>query len=186
MRHQKRVKKVGVNSGHRRALMRNLCNDLFRHKRIVTTVAKAKAARTQAERLLSFAKRGDLTARRLLISRLGKQHLLSNYRHTTDKKEQQRTVIGELVDEIGPKLRALDEARKEKNPVYTGGGYTRILKLGRRKGDGAELAVLEIVGYEKEIVERRTKAIEEREAKQKRRMSLAERIKAKKEELQKK
>lgn len=182
MRHQKRVKKLGVTKDHRRALIRNLCNELFEHKRIVTTVAKAKAARMQAERLLSFAKRGDLAARRILISRLGKRRFEQG---TVDGKKFY-SVVQELVEQIGPKLKVMDEERKTKNPNYTGGGYTRVMRLGQRKGDGAELAVLELVGYEKDLADRQTAAIEEKENRQKRRMTLAERIKAKKEEIQSK
>ncbi len=182
MRHQKRVKKLGVNQDHRRALIKNLCNELFEHKRIVTTVAKAKAARMHAERLLSFAKKGDLSARRILISRLGKRRLT----HGGAEGKKYYSVIQELVEQIGPKLKVMDEERKSKNPNYTGGGYTRVMRLGQRKGDGAELAVLEIVGYEKDILSQQSAAIEEKETREKRRMTLAERIKAKKDEMQSK
>jgi large subunit ribosomal protein L17 len=180
MRHGKKVAKLGRTASHRKALLRNLCNELFRHKRIVTTLAKAKAARIEAERLLTFAKQGDLAARRLLLSRLGKQQL---QKAEDGEKVKFRSVIHELVDEIGPKLKGLDDERKAKNPNYTGGGYTRVLKLGNRRGDAAPMAVLEIVGYETQQIEKREKAKEEREVREKRKMTLAERIKAKKEEM---
>ena len=89
---------------------------LFRHERITTTTAKAKELRPYAERLISLAKRGDLHARRLAARRVA-----------------DREVLGKLFDEIGP--------RYEGRP----GGYTRILKLGNRKGDAADMALIELV-----------------------------------------
>lgn len=180
MRHGKKVAKLGRTTSHRKALLRNLCNELFRHKRIITTLAKAKAARGEAEKLLTFAKKGDLAARRLLLSRLGKQRLT---KPEDGEKTKFRSIVHELVEEIGPKLKGLDDERKTKNPQYSGGGYTRVLKLGNRRGDAAPMAVLEIVGYESLHIEKREKAKEERDAREKRKMTLAERIKAKKEEM---
>ena len=89
---------------------------LFRHERITTTTAKAKELRPFAERLISLAKRGDLHARRLAARRIA-----------------DREVLGQLFDDIGP--------RYEGRP----GGYTRILKLGNRKGDAADMALIELV-----------------------------------------
>ncbi len=89
---------------------------LFRHERITTTTAKAKELRPYAERLISLAKRGDLHARRQAARRVA-----------------DREVLGKLFDEIGP--------RYEGRP----GGYTRILKLGNRKGDAADMALIELV-----------------------------------------
>lgn len=97
------------------ALLRNLATSLFLHERIQTTEAKAKELRPFAERLISLAKRGDLHSRRLAG------------RHIAD-----RDALQKLFDQIGPRFR-------ERN-----GGYTRILKLGARKGDGAELALIEL------------------------------------------
>ncbi len=116
MRHRKAGRKLGRSSGHRKALYRNLITELFRHERIKTTVAKAKAIRPLAEKLITLGKRGDLHARRLAAARLNDP-----------------LVVKKLFDELAP--------RYENRP----GGYTRILKLGRRQGDGAEMAIIELV-----------------------------------------
>ena len=96
--------------------MRNLATSLFRHERVETTTAKAKELRPFAERLITLARRGDLHARRLAGRRI-----------------QDRTVLGKLFDDIGPRF--------QERP----GGYTRILKLGHRRGDAAEMALIELV-----------------------------------------
>jgi len=98
--------------------MRNLATSLFKHGRIETTQAKAKELRPYAERLITLAKRGDLHARRLAARRI-----------------QDRTVLSRLFDEIGPQF------------ADRPGGYTRILKLGARRGDAAEMAMIELVGH---------------------------------------
>ncbi len=116
MRHRVAKKKLGRSVGHRRALYRSLLTALFRHKRIETTLAKAKAVQPLAEKLITIARRGDLHSRRLIAAYLW------------DKK-----VATELFREIAPKYKDRP------------GGYTRILKLGFRQGDGAEMAVLELV-----------------------------------------
>ena len=116
MRHRKAGRKLGRSSGHRKALYRNLIIELFRHERIKTTEAKAKAIRPLAEKLITLGKRGDLHARRLAAARLNDPF-----------------AVKKLFDELAP--------RYEDRP----GGYTRILKLGRRQGDGAEMAIIELV-----------------------------------------
>jgi large subunit ribosomal protein L17 len=117
MRHQVSGRKLGRAPSHRRMLYRNLVTALFKHERIQTTVPKAKEARSVAERLITCAKRGDLSARRRAARRL------------TDPQ-----VLKKLFEEIAP--------RYAERP----GGYTRILRLsGMRKGDGAEIAILELV-----------------------------------------
>jgi len=116
MRHGDRVKKLGRTKEHRRALLKNLCRSLFIFEKIKTTLPKAKAARQMAERLIEHAKRNDLAARRRI------------YRYIPDHK-----LVKIVCDEIGPKF--ADRA----------GGYTRIYRLGPRLGDGAEMAILELV-----------------------------------------
>lgn len=114
MRHKNRRGKLGVKSQHRIALLRNLTRSLVLHKRIETTVVKAKQASAFSEKLIEIGKRGDLHARRLLISKLG-------CADTADA----------LIKVIAPQFKD----RK--------GGYTRVLKLSNRPGDGAQKAILE-------------------------------------------
>jgi large subunit ribosomal protein L17 len=116
MRHRKKGRKLSRTASHKRATMRNLATSLFRHGRIETTTAKAKELRPFAERLITLAKRGDLHARRLAATKI-----------------QDRQVLGSLFDDIGPRF--------SERP----GGYTRILKLGNRKGDAAEMSLIELV-----------------------------------------
>lgn len=116
MRHRNKGRKLSRTASHKRATMRNLATSLFRHGRIETTTAKAKELRPYAERLVTLAKRGDLHARRLVATKI-----------------QDRAVLGTLFDDIGP--------RYSERP----GGYTRILKLGNRKGDAAEMSLIELV-----------------------------------------
>ena len=101
---------------------------LFEHKQIKTTHAKAKEARRLAERLITFAKKGDLAARRRVL------RFIPN-----------KALVRELFDEIAP--------------VYTdrNGGYTRVLKLGYRQGDGADMSVLELVDIKKTVIEKKEK-----------------------------
>ena len=116
MRHRKKGRKLQRTASHRRAMLRNLATSLFRHERIETTTAKAKELRPYAERLITLARRGDLHAMRLVA-----------------RKIQDREVLGKLFDEIS--------SRYAERP----GGYTRILKLGNRKGDAAEISLIELV-----------------------------------------
>jgi len=116
MRHRKKGRSLSRTSAHRKATLRNMATNLFRHERIRTTTAKAKELRPYAERLITLAKRGDLHARRQAA-----------------RKIQDREVLGKLFDEIGPRFHSRP------------GGYTRILKLGTRKGDAAEMALIELV-----------------------------------------
>ena len=116
MRHRIKGRKLGRTAAHRRATLRNMVTSLFRHGRIETTTAKAKELRPYAERLITLAKRGDLHARRLAAT-----------------KVQDREVLGTLFNDIGPRF--------SERP----GGYTRVLKLGNRKGDAAEMSLIELV-----------------------------------------
>lgn len=116
MRHRKTGRSLSRTASHRRAVLRNMATALFRHGRIETTTAKAKELRPYAERLITLAKRGDLHARRLVARKIA------------DRDVQER-----LFDEI-----ALGFARRP-------GGYTRILKLRHRRGDAAEMALIELV-----------------------------------------
>ena len=116
MRHRKSGRKLGRTSAHRRALMTNLATSLFDKERITTTLPKAKELRSYAERLITKAKGDNLHARRLVA------------RHVHDK-----VVLQKIFDQLSP--------RYADRP----GGYTRIYKLGFRKGDSAEMAVIELV-----------------------------------------
>ncbi len=116
MRHQAKGKQLSRTSEHRKALMRNMATSLILHGGIETTVAKAKALRPYAEKLITLARRGDLHARRLVASKI-----------------RERAALSLLFSEIGPRFAARP------------GGYTRILKLGHRPGDGAEVARIELL-----------------------------------------
>jgi large subunit ribosomal protein L17 len=116
MRHRNKGRALSRTSSHRKATLRNLATSLFRHERIETTTAKAKELRPYAERLITLARRGDLHSRRLAA------------RSVSD-----RAVLGKLFDDIAPRFAARP------------GGYTRILKTGTRRGDAAEMALIELV-----------------------------------------
>ena len=116
MRHQVSGSKLGRSTSHRRALLRNLAIALFEHERIETTEAKAKALRPYAERLITLGKRGDLHARRLAAQDI-----------------HDHAALQKLFGELGE--------RYQNRP----GGYTRILKLGRRRGDNGRIALIELV-----------------------------------------
>ena len=109
-------KKLGRNSAHRKSMLRNLVTDLFREGRITTTLDRAKEAGREAEKLVTLAKRGNLHARRQVLA------------YVFDED-----VVTKLFDEIAPEY-------AERN-----GGYTRVLKLGPRQGDNAEVVYLELV-----------------------------------------
>ncbi len=135
MRHRIAGKKLGRSSGHRKALRRNLVTALLHHERIETTEAKAKAIRGQTEKLITLAKRGlaseqedpsrGVHARRLAAGRM--------VRWVTEPDGTRVDVLKKLFDDIAPRF--------ENRP----GGYTRIYKLGPRKGDTAPMVLLELV-----------------------------------------
>lgn len=116
MRHRKKGRQLSRTRSHRKATLRNLATSLFLHERIETTTAKAKELRPYAERLITLARRGDVHARRLAAMKI-----------------QDREVLGKLFDDIAPRY------------MERPGGYTRVLKLGSRKGDAAEMSLIELV-----------------------------------------
>jgi large subunit ribosomal protein L17 len=118
MRHQRSGKKLGRDSAHRKALYANLTGSLIEHGRIKTTEAKAKAVRPIAEKMITLGRRGDLAARRQALAYLRSQE-----------------VVHRLFADVGPRF-------ADRN-----GGYLRIVKLGPRAGDGAEMAYLEVVDF---------------------------------------
>jgi large subunit ribosomal protein L17 len=119
MRHARAGKKLGRDSAHRKALYSNLAGALIEHGRIKTTQAKAKAVKPFAEQMITLGKRGDLHARRLALAELRSQD-----------------VVHLLFAEVAPRF------------AERAGGYTRIVKLGPRLGDAAEMVYLELVDYE--------------------------------------
>jgi len=136
MRHNRDRRELSRTHEHRRALLRNLTTALFEHERIETTVAKAKETRRQAERMITFAKKGDLGSRRVVAGYLMKGD-----------------IVKKLFDTIAPWY------------VDRHGGYTRIIKLRRRLGDGGEISILELVKSKELMEEDRKKRLEKREAK---------------------
>lgn len=120
MRHNKKVKKLGKTAAHRKAMLRNMLTSLFKNEKIVTTEAKAKFARPFAEKMITKAMKGTLDKKRQVINYL-----------------KEREVANSLIHEIAP--------RYADKPT---GGYTRIIKMGPRIGDGAKMAVLELVDPE--------------------------------------
>lgn len=120
MRHRIGTVKLGRTSAHRRAMLRNMVTSLFREERIMTTVPKAKECRRVAERMITFAKRGDLHARRQAA-----------------RTVQDNEVLKKLFDELAKRF--------SERP----GGYTRILRTGFRAGDNADMSLLELLPDEK-------------------------------------
>ncbi len=116
MRHRKAGKKLSRTREHRRALFRNLVTELLEKERVETTLAKAKAIRPLAEKMITLGKRGDLHSRRQALGFI-----------------QKKIVVKKLFDEIAP--------RYQNRP----GGYTRIIRTGPRRGDNAEMAIIELV-----------------------------------------
>ena len=116
MRHRAKGRQLSRTATHRRAMLSNMATSLFEHGGVTTTEAKAKELRPYAEKLITLARRGDLHARRL-----------------AQRKIRDRDVLGHLFTEIGPRFAARP------------GGYTRIMKLGFRPGDGADVARIELL-----------------------------------------
>lgn len=136
MRHRKSGKKLGRNTSHRKAMMRNMVTSFFDTEKITTTDARAKELRKMAEKLITMARRGDLHSRRLIMQvvRDGK-------------------IVAKLFDTIAP--------RYADRP----GGYTRIIKLGHRAGDNAALSMIELVQEELAAKPKKKKAPAKKAAK---------------------
>jgi len=119
MRHRVRKGQLGLKTGHRLSLLRNLCTELFRHGRILTTDAKAKELKKFSEKIITLAKTDTVHSRRLVNTKI-----------------KDRNILSKLFDTIGPSFSSRP------------GGYTRIIKLNYRKGDAAPISTIELVGLE--------------------------------------
>lgn len=113
-----KIRKLGVNTAHRRAMLKNLAESLIKHKRIKTTDSRAKALREFVEPLITKAKKGDMHSRRIVLKKLHKD------------------AVQILFNEIGPVY------------AHRPGGYTRIVKLGFRKDDAAPVSLIELIDFE--------------------------------------
>ncbi|HUV50861.1 MAG TPA: 50S ribosomal protein L17 [Anaerolineae bacterium] len=120
MRHRKAGLKLNRTSSHRNAMFRNMVTSLFKHERILTTDVKAKGLRQWSDHLITLAKRGDLHARRQALSII-----------------RETNIVHKLFDEAAERFGSIS------------GGYTRIIKMGRRSGDAAPVSIIELVGVEK-------------------------------------
>lgn len=127
MRHRVDTFKIGRSPAHRRAMLANMVSSLFEYGTITTTLVKAKEARRFAERLITIGKKGDLHRRRLAVSKL-----------------RDKEAVKKLFAEIAPQY------------MDRNGGYTRILKLGQRRGDAAEMCMLQLVGAEAAVAAAKT------------------------------
>jgi len=135
MRHRNAHRKLSRNTSHRRALLRNLGTDFLDHGRLMTTLPKAKEIRPLAEKMITLGKRDSLHARRQVQA-----YVLRD------------AVAKKLFDTVAPKF----ADRK--------GGYSRIIKLGNRKGDGADMAIIELIGSELEVKKAERAAAEDKKS----------------------
>jgi len=133
MRHRNAGYKLGRNTSHRRALLRNLVTSIFLEDRVHTTITKAKAVRPHVEKLITLGKKGDVHARRQALAFL-----------------QTREAVTRLFDTVAPRY-------GDRN-----GGYLRIVRTGFQKGDGAEKAFIELLGAEQVLDEKRQKRADAR------------------------
>jgi large subunit ribosomal protein L17 len=134
MRHQKSGRKLGRNSSHRKAMYRNMVTSLLRHERITTTVAKAKELRGDVERAISVGVRlGDLLDKPKDQRTRDEQARYAHAMAHVAKTVQDREILHKLFEDIAPRVR--------NRP----GGFTRVVRLGRRRGDAAEMAIIELV-----------------------------------------
>jgi len=149
MRHRVRGRKLGRTASHRSATLTSLATSLLKHKRIKTTVAKAKETRGIVERLITKARKGDLHSKKQVMD-------------VIKDKDVVKELFSDIVSKVGQRP----------------GGYTRVVKLGHRMGDAAQMAVIELVDYNEVITakeeqqkEARTKRKEEKEKKAKEKAS---------------
>src|SRR5262245_17026504 len=134
MRHLRRTAKLGRQFEHRNAMLSNLVCSLIKHKRVTTTLAKAKAARSVAEKIVTLGKKGTLHARRQAVAKLHAHGPTVELSKSEKKKwRTQEDVIRILFEDIAPAFKG------------RAGGYTRIIKLEQRPGDSAQKAILEWV-----------------------------------------
>lgn len=133
MRHRNAGYKLGRNTSHRRALLRNLVTSILMEDRVETTVTKAKAVRPHVEKMITLGKKGDVHSRRQALGYL-----------------QTREAVTRLFDTVAPRY-------GDRN-----GGYLRIMRSGFRRGDGGEKAFIELLGAEQELDEKREKRAEAR------------------------
>jgi large subunit ribosomal protein L17 len=136
MRHSVRGRKLGRTESHRKALLRSLATSLFRHKRIRTTLAKAKETRSFAETLITKARKNDLHSKRQVMSEI-------------HDKEVVKELFGDILEKVGDRP----------------GGYTRVVKLGKRIGDAADVAILELVDFNEVMKAKGEEKKEQKEAK---------------------
>lgn len=135
MRHLNKSWHLNRTKSHRKALAANLAAALFEKKRITTTLPKARFCRSKAERFITFAKKGTVAARRHVLRYIPR-----------------RDIVKILFDDIAPQY------------ADRPGGYTRIIKLGNRKGDAAPMAILELVGFEEAVMKEKVKRAEDKKA----------------------
>ncbi|HEY5506345.1 MAG TPA: 50S ribosomal protein L17 [Coriobacteriia bacterium] len=129
MRHLKKGKQIGSDAAHGKAILRSLALALLTHERIKTTEMRAKEVRGLVDRIITWGKVGDVHSRRLIIAALGGEKKLVN--PTTGKQDLEMSY--RVIHDISPRF------------AERPGGYTRILKLGPRKGDNASMVILELV-----------------------------------------
>jgi len=170
MRHRRGGYRLGRTTAHRTAMLRNMAAGLFEHGQIVTTIPKAKALQPMVEKIVTLAKRGDLSARRRVIQMLGGDRLGFSWLYVArDASEAEKAHVEEARELSGGFFDLPDSSEVERNrygeirkspklvkhifsrvaPRFTdrSGGYTRIVKLGQRRiGDASELCVLQFVG----------------------------------------
>ncbi len=174
MRHRKSGRKLKRTASHRRAMLAALVTALLRHKRIMTTVAKAKETRTLVEKVITRAKNAlaQKSSDAAAVTGSARQQQFvakgGHARRQVSRLVKDRAVVGELFSEIVEKV------------AHRSGGYTRIVKLGQRQGDGAEMAVIELVDFNtgKEVKEKPAPPAKEKKPKQPKRSRKAAGTKA--------